>query len=817
MSNKFIAKAGYLNQKERDHNAKLIWAHMLHRKWTKQATAALLGNIDAESGMNPGMVEVGGGTTAAGPGFGFVQWTPKSNLVNRARANGWDYRDPYRQLDVINYEAEKGIQWIAVGAYRGMSFKQFTKSTRSPRVLADAFIKCYERPANNNQPRRGDVAERYYNMFKNVGPDGSGAVGGGSFGDEYKTFSQNHIKKNPVTRPGMRLEKPKGIVIHTIPGGNKAKSFRNLLDSGNSGIRKGYHVLVDSEDTINIVPFDEMVYHAEEGENVSGKFKSPNRETISIGVEANRSTGTIPDKAMSKLIAVCAEIGNEFEIRTDHMMHSYLVDGVQDPKSWVSNQFLYSTFLSLVEATKKEGGDIILNPDYETEFVGDGSPSANVVGKSHIANLIKEAESLIGRISYTLSGVQDIRPGGSGDCSSFTATLLSKHGVPYPGRTTVDQRVSKVGKTIPWQEARAGDTIIYTKKGTAGYGGDGHTGIVYKKNWIIDLNYGQGTVGRNNYTYALGEYDLVAKRWYSDAVYEEFLRDQRGESKPSSPPPIAESSTRTYSVRTTGIANAYSAPVGGTAVKRIAPNEVFRTRAISPESIKVDEEMFLRRSDRGIMLSELPNEYAPIGVAIATNKTPVYEDKSFSSNIVVQHGSDKHLRVGTQVDVYESQNNLLRINSPESNEWIPASSGYVDYTSLISNEFELKAEFLSGQVVDYPLYATTVSTAFEDSGLAPVPWYTLVAKEAIFPIGSVVSFRIPTRPDYSGIGVVMSNNVSSGRSVEVIVGDDVDVTYFGKRDAKLQYIDFIEPKDANQYIERELKSREEEFTDESFS
>lgn len=816
---KFIVKAGYLTQKERDHNAKLIWAHMLHKKWSKQATAALLGNIDAESAMNPGLSEVGGGTTAAGPGFGFVQWTPKSNLVNRARANGWDYRDPYRQLDVIDYEMKKGIQWIGVGAYSGMSFRQFSRSTKSPTVLADAFIKCYERPANNNQPQRGVVAERYYRMFKNVGPDGSGSVGSGGFGDEYRTFSQDHIKKNSATRPGLKLTKPKGIVIHTIPGGAKAKAFRNTLNAGNSGIKKGYHILVDSEDTINVVPFDEMVYHAEGSPNISSKFKSPDRETISIAVEANRSTGMIPDKAMSKLIAVCAEIGTEFEIRTDHMMHNYLVSGIPDPKSWVSNQFLYSNFISLVEAVKKEGGDIILNPDFEEDFGidGGGAPSANVVGRSHIANLIKEAESLIGKVSYTMSGAQSIRPGGSGDCSSFTSQLLTRHGVAYPGRTTVDQLRTKIGKTIPWQETRPGDTVIYTLKGSSGYGGDGHTGIVYKKNWIIDLNAGQGTVGRNNFTLALGKYDIVGKRWYSDAVYEEYLRDQKGGGAPSRPP-VVENSSRTYSVRTTGVVNAYSAPSGGKAIKRISNDEMFRSRSITPASIKIDENMFIRRGGRGLIVSELDNELAPIGIAVAKNRVQVYQDKSFSSGQVVEQGSDISLKPGDQVEVFEKQNGLLRINAPESNSWIPASSGYIDYTETVSNEFELSADFLSGQVVDYPLYSTVANRdlAFEDTGLKPMPKYTMAAREAIFPVGSVVEYKIPTRPDFNGTAVVVTNNVQDRRNVELFLEDEVDTTLFGKRDAKLQYVDYVEQGDINQYIQREL-IKQKEVDDEIFS
>lgn len=150
-----------LNSSQMKNNANLVWAYFHKKGWTKQSVSAMLGNMQAESTINPGRTEDGGGG-----GYGLVQWTPKSNLVNWCTANGLDYRKGDSQCAKIQNERDTGKQWIDVGF--GMSFKQFSQSKRSPTYLADVFIKCYERPYNNNQPIRGQYAEQWFSYLKDT-------------------------------------------------------------------------------------------------------------------------------------------------------------------------------------------------------------------------------------------------------------------------------------------------------------------------------------------------------------------------------------------------------------------------------------------------------------------------------------------------------------------------------------------------------------------------------------------------------------------------------------------------------------------------
>ncbi|MDT2011183.1 phage tail tip lysozyme [Carnobacterium divergens] len=144
---------------EQEKNAWGIWTFFKQRGWTEQSIAGMLGNMETESGIRPDIDEIGGGT-----GYGLVQWTPKSKLVNWANANGLDYRTLDTQCKRIQWEVENNQQWIAISPYY-YSFREFTQKT-SISECALAFIKCYERPGDPNQPIRVTQAQRWYDKLR---------------------------------------------------------------------------------------------------------------------------------------------------------------------------------------------------------------------------------------------------------------------------------------------------------------------------------------------------------------------------------------------------------------------------------------------------------------------------------------------------------------------------------------------------------------------------------------------------------------------------------------------------------------------------
>ena len=150
-ANKFLSKS------EQKENAQYIMTYLLKKGWTKNAIAGMLGNMETESTINPGIWQ-SLRTNWYNGGFGLVQWTPATKYLDWAKARGLDYRKMDTNLKRILYEVDKNIQWIN----RNMTFKEFTKSKKSPYELGLLFLKHYERPANPNQPNRGTQAEYWY-------------------------------------------------------------------------------------------------------------------------------------------------------------------------------------------------------------------------------------------------------------------------------------------------------------------------------------------------------------------------------------------------------------------------------------------------------------------------------------------------------------------------------------------------------------------------------------------------------------------------------------------------------------------------------
>ena len=194
----------YLTQSQMESNAAYIWYRLKPLGWTMNAVAGMLGNMEKESTINPGLWQsfnVGGG-----PAFGLVQWDPFTKYTNWCANNGLDPADMDSALMRIEYEIERGLQWIKTGAYPE-TFAQFKSSTKNVTYLANAFLRNYERPANQNQPDRAEKANKWYLFLKSLPEDSQWLV--------------------PCSNSG--ITSPFGDRIHPIDGTRK---FHNGVDLG---------------------------------------------------------------------------------------------------------------------------------------------------------------------------------------------------------------------------------------------------------------------------------------------------------------------------------------------------------------------------------------------------------------------------------------------------------------------------------------------------------------------------------------------------------------------------------------------------------
>ena len=167
--NEIINSNSYLSVSQMYNNAMYIASYFYQHGWTINAIAAILGNMQTESNMNPGIWEsLDEGNTEGG--FGLVQWTPATKLINWCDSLHLSYKDIDAQLARILYEMDNGLQYYPTDNYPE-TFKEFSTSTKSCEYLAGAFLYNYERPKSPNTEKRGEQARYWYYILAETDPD----------------------------------------------------------------------------------------------------------------------------------------------------------------------------------------------------------------------------------------------------------------------------------------------------------------------------------------------------------------------------------------------------------------------------------------------------------------------------------------------------------------------------------------------------------------------------------------------------------------------------------------------------------------------
>lgn len=134
--------------------------------WERNPIVAYLGNIQQESGIDPTNFQGADGDWTQGVGFN--QWTPGTNLQERAQAIGrTDYLTMDCQLAVMDYERRSGIQYYATSEYN-LSFNDFIKSTRDIEWLTYAFEANYERAGTPMMENRLKYAREWDSRIDSI-------------------------------------------------------------------------------------------------------------------------------------------------------------------------------------------------------------------------------------------------------------------------------------------------------------------------------------------------------------------------------------------------------------------------------------------------------------------------------------------------------------------------------------------------------------------------------------------------------------------------------------------------------------------------
>mgnify|MGYP003293450709 CR=1 FL=1 len=177
----WVARDDYLTQAEMENNADIIIAYYRSIGLPDETIAGILGNMQAESTLSPILNERGGGG-----GYGLVQWTPKSVLIDHANILGLTpYESGDNQIRIIIAET-RGVpnsvrEWYTTSGFIsnyynsgatsdmiGITGSDFLSNTMNwtPEKLAIMFMAGYERPSYdpniNHYQNRMTYARNWY-------------------------------------------------------------------------------------------------------------------------------------------------------------------------------------------------------------------------------------------------------------------------------------------------------------------------------------------------------------------------------------------------------------------------------------------------------------------------------------------------------------------------------------------------------------------------------------------------------------------------------------------------------------------------------
>ena len=241
-----------------------IWDYLKQKGLGSSAIAGIMGNMEAESSLEPNIIEGGGHAdeiTVGGPGYGLCQWTSQDRqqgLVNFAQSRGTSTSDTDTQLDFMLSEIDKG--------YGEMLQKM---DGMSPYDAALLFHQEFERSNDGPQAaaRRGKFAEEIAKI-EGKGESFNGTYKGGSGGGaskkkrglfgkltEMATALSNKMKKaiapmaSAITSGAERIF-GKDTISDIFGDANPFSSIFGSSNSGNSGGGGGSFASASSDEGI---------------------------------------------------------------------------------------------------------------------------------------------------------------------------------------------------------------------------------------------------------------------------------------------------------------------------------------------------------------------------------------------------------------------------------------------------------------------------------------------------------------------------------------------------------------------------------------
>ena len=165
----WTARNGYLTAAETAGNAQEVANFFLAQGWSRNAISAMIGNMQGESGVNPGIWEE---LRPYWRGYGLTQWSPYTKLSDWADNLGYTWLDNGpTQCKRIDWESLNNEQWFRndhIGVDPPISFTEFSVSNLPLNTLTNYFLWFYEHPTDpgpTTQAIRQGYAQNWYDTL----------------------------------------------------------------------------------------------------------------------------------------------------------------------------------------------------------------------------------------------------------------------------------------------------------------------------------------------------------------------------------------------------------------------------------------------------------------------------------------------------------------------------------------------------------------------------------------------------------------------------------------------------------------------------
>lgn len=152
---------------EGDSIQEKVWSAVVNAGYSEEAAAGVLGNIEAESGYDPTLIEYGSEV-----GFGLCQWSfgRRTNLEAYANSKGVSPSDIDTQIEFLIGEITPGGGANGYATYQLLNYNGYSPddwiNATTPEDAAIAFCWSFERPGIPRMDVRTEAARRYYEQFK---------------------------------------------------------------------------------------------------------------------------------------------------------------------------------------------------------------------------------------------------------------------------------------------------------------------------------------------------------------------------------------------------------------------------------------------------------------------------------------------------------------------------------------------------------------------------------------------------------------------------------------------------------------------------